>query len=170
MDLDDHPLLARSEVGVFVLTQVLPREHVDVLERALVDDLRRAADHHVAGLLVLGGQDGYGRAWIALDVGDLGPASGAVDEDVLAVVVDPDRGRLRRSVLADGRDHAPVAVGEELRLLLAQRGHRFGLLVSGRGSTELRKQVASRTGRSKTQTKIARTSIPPGRGSDQTGG
>src|SRR5690349_25082239 len=52
-DLDDHALLARTEVGIFVLTEVLLGEHVDVLERALVDELGRAAHHHVPRLLVL---------------------------------------------------------------------------------------------------------------------
>src|SRR5205823_13583854 len=90
------------------------------------------------GLLILCREDGDRRSWIALNVDDLRPPSSAVDEDVLAVVVDPDWGGLRRSVLADGRDHAPVSVVKELRLLRVQRGHRFSLLVSRPVSAETR--------------------------------
>src|SRR4029079_3667448 len=59
----------------------------------------------------------------ALDFLPLRPADSAVDEHFVAVVVDPYRSRLRRSVLADRRDHTPVAVGEELRLLVVECGH-----------------------------------------------
>src|SRR5579859_2389010 len=94
VDLDDHALFAGSEVGILVLAEVFLGEHVDVFDGALFGDRGRAADHHVAGLLVLGGEDGDGCSGVALDVGDFGSATGAVDEDVLAVVVDPDRGGL----------------------------------------------------------------------------
>src|SRR5947208_3263427 len=49
-DLDDHASLARTQIGVLVLAQVLLRQHVYVVERALLDELGRAAHHHVAGL------------------------------------------------------------------------------------------------------------------------
>src|SRR5690242_5280592 len=101
-DPDDHALLARAEVRILVLAQVLLREHVDVLDRAVVDERGRAAHHHVPALLVRSREDGDGRPRIALDVLHLRPPVRAVDEDVLAVVVDPDRRRMRRAVLADG--------------------------------------------------------------------
>src|SRR5205823_1284255 len=44
MDLDDHAPLAGAEVGILVLAQVLLGEHVDVFERAFLDDLGWAAD------------------------------------------------------------------------------------------------------------------------------
>src|SRR5436309_1061540 len=72
-DLDDHALLARSEVGILVLAQVLLGEHVDVVQRPVLDDRGWAADHHVAGLLVFGGQDGDRRSRVALDVFYLRP-------------------------------------------------------------------------------------------------
>src|SRR4051794_41804744 len=59
-DLVVHALLARSEVGVFVLPQVLPSEHVDVFEGALADYRCRAAALPEPGLLAFAGWDGAG--------------------------------------------------------------------------------------------------------------
>jgi hypothetical protein len=94
VDLDDHALLARAEIGIAVLTEILFRQLVDVLAGALVDEFRRSADHDVAILLILRRQDGNRRTRVTLDVLHLGPAICAVDEDCLPVVVDPHRGHM----------------------------------------------------------------------------
>src|SRR5215471_10728113 len=89
VDLDDHPLFAGTEIGISILAQVLLREQVHVLKRALLNDLGAAAHRHVASLLVRCREDGDRRSRVALDVLDLCPALGTVDEHVRTVVVNP---------------------------------------------------------------------------------
>src|SRR5258708_7341292 len=123
LDGHDHAALTRLEVRVLVLADVLLRQLVDVVVRALLGDLGRPGDGHVTRLLVLRGQDRYGDARVATQVPFLRASDRGVEDHVLAVGVDPDRRRVRRAVFAERDNRAPVLPAEELRLLFRQLRH-----------------------------------------------
>ncbi len=81
---------------------------------------------------VLGVEDAQADVRVLPDVTRLRATLGGVEDDVLAVVVDPDHGLLGRSVRADGGGDPVVGLGEHARLGLGQLGH-CGSFRSGRG-------------------------------------
>lgn len=57
--------------------------------------------------------NGHGHARVTLDVPDLLEARDAVDQDVLAVGIDPGLGQLRRAVRHRGRQEARAGLAEQ---------------------------------------------------------
>src|ERR1700722_1137583 len=88
-------------------------------------DPRPAPGHHV--LLVVGVDDRDGHPGVVLHVALLDPALGRVEEEIVAVPVDPQRGDLRRAVLAEGGQRGQDRPGDELACLSGESvGHGGG--------------------------------------------
>src|SRR5436305_14481643 len=123
LDPDRDPLLFRRPPGVLVLTEVLLRQAVDLLVRALGRDLDRAADRNpLVGVLRI--DDGDGGVRVLPEVALLGPADRRVEGDDAVFRVHPDDRAVRRAVRPD-RCHCPDVgvLGDERALLLRQLGH-----------------------------------------------
>src|SRR4051812_7560947 len=92
-DLHEHALLVRLQR--IVVAVVLVRELVDVLLGPLVRQLRGACDRHPV-VRVVAIDDAHAHVRVPPQVARLRAPLGGVDQDMLAVVVDPRRCQLRR--------------------------------------------------------------------------
>jgi hypothetical protein len=79
---------------VAVVPTVLPRQPVDLVVRALVDQRRRAGDAQPAQV-ACGIDDDERDARVGGKVTRLGPRPGRIERDAVVVDVDPDRRRMR---------------------------------------------------------------------------
>ena len=105
------------------VARVLLGELVDVpVGRLALLELDRPRDGHVVVRVVLR-VDLDGDPRIALHVVPLGAAGRSVEQDVLAVVVDPDGRHVRRPVAPDGRDGTEVLAEEQLCLRVGEVDH-----------------------------------------------
>src|SRR5882724_4946855 len=101
----DHvhdPHFVGSGTAVDIHASVLPRERVDVLDRAGLGDLDHATPDRQVTVGVVGVEDREGDAGIAPHVLVLDASARRVDANVLAVEVEPDGGYLRTAVRHDG--------------------------------------------------------------------
>src|SRR5258708_6197920 len=118
LDADDQAVDRRVER----LAVVALRKLADVLVRALLVQLDRAFDLEVpVGILVVPDADADAR--VRAEVPALGALVRRVEDDVLAVGVDPDDARLRAAVLTDRGDYPEVMSLQDRLLLVAQLCH-----------------------------------------------
>ena len=105
------------------LPAVLVGELVDVLVGAVHLELGNSLDFEVA-VRVVAVEDGDADPRVAAQVLALGAPVGRVEDDVLAVGVDPDDARLRHPVPLQRRDGGEALASQQLEVLVGQRSHR----------------------------------------------
>src|SRR3954452_1076143 len=116
----DHAVARPLEV----LPAVLARQLVDVVVRSLEVEDGDALDLEVV-VRIGGVEDGDADARVAAKVLPLRASVRRVEDDVLAVRVDPDDARLRRPVLAQRRHRREALRATESDLCLRQLLHHF---------------------------------------------
>src|ERR671917_2129323 len=87
---------------------------VDESVGALGGDLHHPSAHHGQAPSIVRVYHVHGYAWIAADVNDLLPALGSVDQDVLAVGVDPHLGYLRGAICHEGGELTAGGFSQQL--------------------------------------------------------
>src|SRR5579883_1858252 len=117
LDLVDHADFPGLGIGILVNAQVFLGHFVDVLAGALLGDLGHAAANFEVAVRVLRVHDGQRDAGIAADIAILLAPLGGVEDDVLAVVVDPHGSDLGASVGHEGAEAGEGALLEKVGIL-----------------------------------------------------
>ena len=113
-NLQGHAYLRRVPKRVGIRIEALLGQLVYEPVGTFGGDLHHPSAHHdqAPSIVRVYHVDGY--AWIAADVDDLLPALGGVDQDVLAVGVDPHLGYLRGAICHEGGELAVGRFSQQL--------------------------------------------------------
>src|ERR1700727_1428979 len=97
-DFIEHAHFARRTVRILILARVLLGKLVDEFVGAFFSDLHHAAANRKMAIWIVWIEDVDADPWIAPDVFVLDASYGGIDQNVLAIVVEPDRSYVRTAV------------------------------------------------------------------------
>src|SRR6202521_6072366 len=134
-DFIHHANLSRLRVRIFVDSQVLLRQFVDVLVRAVLGNLNHGAAYLQITIGIVGIDDGQRHPRIAAHVAVLLPAARRIKDHMLAVEVAPHGSDLRASVGHQRAEIGESALLEKVDIFFRNHvGHRWvsPVLIYGR--------------------------------------
>src|SRR5258708_18228608 len=125
-DFVHHANFSRLGVGIFVLSQVLLRQFVDVLVGAVLGNLNHGAADLKIAIGIVGIDDGQRHPRIAAPVAVLLPSARRIKNHILAVEVAPHPSDLRSSVGHSGAETGKSGLLEKVEVLFRNHVGQIG--------------------------------------------